>query len=224
MVTMRKLAAFLHLSKASSALFNIKQITSTSAFELFVFTCPHKSFHSFHFIRKRILFALFLYVFAGYRYRPGWNLTRPQSSLCSTRQRTRWKSRGWWEGRRVEDFLRFLPTHLTLRSLFRYPSPVWRWLGTSQGWNAKKRRWTRQFMKLVSFCHRLPKPLFSRVHAINGAFSNDSIFGTVNVFQFSVFISVFRRFCVDVGETTRPKRMRFQTKTWRVGIETRTVL
>ena len=199
MVTMRKLAAFLHLSKASSALFNIKQITSTSAFELFVFTCPHKSFHSFHFIRKRILFARFLYVFAGYRYRPGWNLTRPQSSLCSTRQRTRWKSRGWWEGRRVEDFLRFLPTHLTLRSLFRYPSPVWRWLGTSQGWNAKKRRWTRQFMKLV-------------------------IFVTVNVLQVSVFISVFRGFCVDVGETTRSKRMRFQTKTWRVGIETRTVL
>ena len=121
MVIMRKLAAFLHLSKASSALFNIKQITSTSAFVLFVFTCPHKSFHSFHFIRKRILFARFLYVFVGYRYRPGWNLTLPQSSLCSTRQRARWKSRGWWEGRRVEDLLYFLPTHLTLRSLSRYP-------------------------------------------------------------------------------------------------------
>ena len=50
-------------------------------------------------------------------------LTRPQSSSCSTRQQAGWKSRGWWEGRRGEDFLlRFLPTHHTLRSLSCYPS------------------------------------------------------------------------------------------------------
>ena len=68
-------------------------------------------------------------------------LTRSHSSSLSTWKHARWKSRGWWERRKGEDdvfLLCFLPTHLTLRSLFSVPislcavSPAWRRLGTSQ--------------------------------------------------------------------------------------------
>ena len=60
---------------------------------------------------------------------PVYLLTRPQSSSCSTRQRARWKSRGWWEGGEgektssssfvfslpISSCAPFLGTHLSLR-------------------------------------------------------------------------------------------------------------